>query len=122
MAKGLKTGGRKKGIPNKKTQALISRVETSGLLPVDYLLSVMRDESIDRCQRMDAGKAVAPYIHPKLANIEVTGKDGGPLQVNLVQFGNNSKPMGPTRLPNESLGSAGTGLPPRRTPLAPQVR
>jgi len=118
VPKGTRVGGRKKGVRNKKTQELIAKVETSGLMPVDYLLSVMRDESIDRCQRIDASKAVAPYIHPKLANIELTGKDGGPLQVNVVQFCNSAKQLDSTGLSTTSVVSPRTGLPPRRAVLA----
>jgi|SRR5208282_5103406 len=119
VPKGTRVGGRKKGVRNKRTQELLAKVETSGLTPVDFLLGVMRDDKKELGTRIDAGKAVAPYLHPKLANIEVTGKDGGPLQVKLVQFGHDSKPMGAPRLPNAGLGGAGTGLPPRRTALAP---
>jgi hypothetical protein len=119
MAKGLKTGGRQKGVKNKASIERQAAIAASGLTPVDFLLGIMRDTEAELGTRIDAGKAVAPYIHPKLANIEMTGKDGGPLQVKLVQFGNDSKPVGTTRLPNEGLGRSGTGVPPRHTAVAP---
>lgn len=36
----------------------------------------MRDEELDRQQRVDAAKAAAPYIHPRLASVDtnVTGE------------------------------------------------
>jgi hypothetical protein len=67
---GTRSGGRKKGTPNKKTVELISAVEESGVTPVEYMLSVMRDVANDAPVRMDAAHKVAPYIHAKLASIE----------------------------------------------------
>ena len=76
----------------------------SGLTPVDFLLGVMRDTGLDLAPRIDAGKAVAPYIHPKLANIEVTGRDGGPLEVKVVQFSNPAKQLGAKTVSNAIVG------------------
>lgn len=75
MAKGVKTGGgSRKGKPNKKTAALVSAVEQSGLTPLDFLLSVMRDEGAELGTRIDAGKAAAQYVHAKLQPVD--GKTG----------------------------------------------
>ncbi len=79
MAAGKKTGGRVKGVPNKTTLAKEASIKASGLTPVDYMLSVMRDGSNPTDMRLDAANKVAPYVHPKLASIEHTGKDGGPM-------------------------------------------
>lgn len=64
---GERRGGRTKGTPNKKNQEMIQSVEESGLTPLEYLLSVMRDDNQDEATRRDAAKAAAPYIHPKLS-------------------------------------------------------
>jgi len=32
----------------------------------------VRDEELDRQQRVDAAKAAAPYIHPRLASVDTT--------------------------------------------------
>jgi hypothetical protein len=80
MAAGRKTGGRAKGVPNKATAAKAAAVQASGLTPLDYMLKVMRDTSVEAGRRDDMAKAAAPYVHPKLAAIEHTGKDGGPIQ------------------------------------------
>jgi len=96
MAKGKKTGGRAKGVVNKKTSARAEagKLIAEGLTPLEYLLSVMRapvpvelqgivdpeDVSDDmaraltswHAQRVDAAKAAAPYIHPKLNAIHTT--------------------------------------------------
>ena len=80
--KGLpKTGGRQKGSVNKATAAKVAEVAASGLTPLDYLLGVMRDVAGEPGQRIDAAKAAAPYVHPKLSTVEVSGKDGGPVQI-----------------------------------------
>lgn len=85
--------GRKKGTPNKRTSALVEAVVASGITPLDYMLNVMRDpipaDAEPRVQaalhelRFEAAKAAAPYVHPKLAAIEHTGKDGQPLLGNI---------------------------------------
>lgn len=74
--------GRKKGVPNKRTAAVAKAVEESGITPLDYMLDVMRNCD-DPAQRLDAAKAAAPYVHPKLANIEHTGPNGGPVILRL---------------------------------------
>lgn len=76
MALGRKTGGRQKGVPNKATAAKVAEVAASGLTPLDYMLNVMRDLTADYARRDDMAKAAAPYVHPKLAAVEHTGKDG----------------------------------------------
>lgn len=72
--------GRPAGSPNRKTRELADRLLAEGLTPLAYLLSVVRDEGAERAQRMDAAKAAAPYCHARLAAIEHSGPDGGPVQ------------------------------------------
>jgi len=68
-----KTGGRQKGTPNKATAARAAEIAASGLTPLDFMLKVMRDENELPDVRLDAAKAAAPYVHPRLATIENTG-------------------------------------------------
>ena len=79
MAAGRKTGGRVKGVPNKATAAKVKEIQATGLAPLDYMLAVMRDTRAEPSRRDEMAKAAAPYVHPKLAAIEHTGKDGGPM-------------------------------------------
>src|SRR5579872_6151968 len=89
-APGERRGGRKKGTPNKATAAREAAISASGLTPLEYMLSVMRssppagasvrDMINHELMRMDAAKAAAPYVHPKLHAIEHTGKNGGPIE------------------------------------------
>ena len=86
---GERRGGRKKGTPNKKTAAVVEAVKAGGVMPLDYMLGVMRDPISNDTDpsvkvamvglRFEAAKAAAPYVHPKLSAIEHTGKDGTPL-------------------------------------------
>lgn len=84
MAIGQKTGGRQKGTPNKATAAKAEEVAKSGLTPLDYMLNVMRDPTQEYARRDDMAKASAPYVHPRLAATEHTGKDGGPVVVHIA--------------------------------------
>ena len=68
--------GRRKGIPNKASRAKEDAIAQSGLTPLEYLLSVMRDEESTKGERVDAAKAAAPYIHPKLMSTELSAKAG----------------------------------------------
>lgn len=81
MATGVKTGGRQKGTPNKATAALAAEIAATGETPLEYMLRVMRDPVAEYDRRDKMAAAAAPYIHPKLASTEVTGKGGGPVQV-----------------------------------------
>jgi hypothetical protein len=75
MAKGIKTGGgSRKGKPNRATAAKAAAIAASGLTPLDFMLGVMRDEGQELGVRLDAAKAAAQYVHPKLQPVD--GKTG----------------------------------------------
>lgn len=86
MAKGKKTGGRAKGTPNKATAARQQEIASSGETPIDYMLRVMRDADADWKRRDWAAQNAAPYVHPRLAATELTGKDGEPIQVETSEI------------------------------------
>ena len=71
--------GRKPGTRNKKTREQVEAIEKSGLTPLEYLLSVLRDDARETVERMDAAKAAAPYCHARLSNVEVKGDVDAPL-------------------------------------------
>lgn len=81
MAAGQKTGGRQKGTPNKASAERVAEIAAAGITPLEYMLQVMRDPDAEPQRRDDMGKAAAPYVHPKLAAVEHTGREGGPLVV-----------------------------------------
>lgn len=78
MALGKKTGGRQKGTANKKTREIADQAAQEGLLPLEYMLTVLRDEKQPPDRRDWAAEKAAPYIHPKLQTntIKGTGEDG----------------------------------------------
>lgn len=63
-------GGRQKGTKNKATLRREEQFAASGMLPIDFLLAVMRDPVQPMRVRIDAAVKVANYIHPRLASIE----------------------------------------------------
>ena len=73
--------GRKAGGRNKKTAEILEAVESTGVTPLDYLLSVMRDEAGDKPTRIQAAIAAAPYCHSKLAAVTISGDEDNPLNV-----------------------------------------
>lgn len=74
--------GRKPGVPNKRTALIQKAVESTGVTPLEYMLSVMRDTTIpDGAEpaqvialtsiKFEAAKAAAPYVHAKLSSVEL---------------------------------------------------
>ncbi|HLH04962.1 MAG TPA: hypothetical protein VKX25_19495 [Bryobacteraceae bacterium] len=94
MRGGARLGaGRKKGVPSQKTIELQNAVAESGITPLDTMLEAMRRHYIEG--RLDAAAAIAkdaaPYVHPKLAAVEMSGPGGTalipqPAPVINVQF------------------------------------
>ena len=78
--------GRPKGIPEAKRMKR-SKLETTlpppdiaraamnaGLMPLDYMLAVMRDDGADQVRRDRMAMAAAPYCHPRMAEDQRVGK------------------------------------------------
>jgi hypothetical protein len=93
MAWGRKTGGRRKGTPNKKTSVLAAKAEAEvggacGEEPIDYMLRIMRDPTVEPARRDAMAKACAPYRHPQLQAVahKHLNADGSPIvpTVNLT--------------------------------------
>lgn len=82
MAKGVKTGGRVKGTPNKVTLKKEAEIAASGLTPLDYMLSILRDERRPDEERFEAAKHAAPYCHAKLASVDANVK--GDMEFNII--------------------------------------
>jgi len=98
-------GGRPKGSRNKNTAALkdhvVKLMESGVEMPLDFLLRTMRAKEpirgegestlvfVARYQAWDrrtlaAAQAAAPFCHSRLATVEHTGKDGGPINHHLT--------------------------------------
>lgn len=72
MIGGARPGaGRKPGVPNKVTAKREAEIAQSGLTPLEYMLSILRDETQEDAARFEAAKQAAPYCHAKLAAMAV---------------------------------------------------
>lgn len=88
-----KGAGRKAGSATKRTREIADKAAAEGITPLEFMLQVMRDEPSIELEprefmlatqmRFEAAKAAAPYVHPRLAAIEHTGTDGGPIEQNI---------------------------------------
>ena len=98
-----KSGGRKRGTPNKRSIGLRLGLLTVGAppdaavkplrqQPLEFLLNVMEDESQTIATRVDAAKAAAPYVHFRKGLIDTTGRDV-PLTVQILRF-SDLEPLG----------------------------
>jgi hypothetical protein len=82
MAHGGKrpNAGRPKNAANKFSEAARAKAAAKGITPLEYFLSVLRNEELDRAERMDAGKAAAPYMHARLESVKHSGDAENPIQ------------------------------------------
>src|SRR5262249_7670110 len=62
------------GVKNLRARRFDAEITAGKLMPVDYLLQVMRDENEDPALRLDAARSVAPYLHPRLQVIDARVK------------------------------------------------
>ncbi len=85
---GERRGGRQKGSGNKKTREIAEKAAESGITPLEVMIEAMRfhhrraqkanDEKKGEHLKEAATMAekAAPYMHPRLAAVEHTGKGG----------------------------------------------
>ena len=73
--------GPKKGAISRITAELVERLIASNQTPVELMVQLMQDTTRDVAFRLDAAKAVAPYMHAKLSSIEVKGDANNPLHM-----------------------------------------
>ena len=72
---GERRGGRKKGVPNKKTTAILAKAMAAGELPHEFLRRVSLGGLIDGHEvtfdeRTSAAEKAAPYFASRLATID----------------------------------------------------
>lgn len=75
--------GRKKGVQNKVNAEARAKAVAGGVLPLEYMLKVMRDPKAQPGRRDEMARAAAPYVHPRL---QVTQVSGDPLQPVIFQM------------------------------------
>lgn len=77
---GVRAGaGRPTGSATRRTREIADKAAASGLLPHEFLLSVVRGEAVGGvvptfADRLEAAKAAAPYFAPKLSSIDVVAE------------------------------------------------
>lgn len=92
-----KGAGRKVGSATTKTREIAEKAMAEGVTPLEFMLQIMRTEPGDiedarlaqsiLEMRFEAAKAAAPYVHPRLAAVEHSGKDGAAIEHSLtVEF------------------------------------
>ncbi|MFB7145011.1 hypothetical protein ACWGMK_06175 [Agrobacterium deltaense] len=83
MARGGKRdgAGRTAGAVSRKTREVAEKAASEGITPLDYMLTILRNEDADVKDRMWAAEKAAPYVHAKLANVDVNAKLEGNLAV-----------------------------------------
>jgi len=80
--KGERRGGRQKGTRNKKVREIADKALEEGITPLEVMLKVMRSlyAKQEYVQAAAIAKDAAPYVHPRLQAMELSGKNGGPVQ------------------------------------------
>ena len=80
---GQRRGGRCKGTPNKKTMAVAELLGELGLDPIKQMGQIAMDEHVEVSIRVQVLKELCQYIAPKRKAVEITGEDGGPLELEI---------------------------------------
>ena len=60
------------GKPNKATATREKVLAAQGLMPLDYMLGILRDTNQTDQRRDDMAKAAAPYSHPRLSQVDAS--------------------------------------------------
>ncbi len=73
MARGGKRdgAGRPPGAVTTRTREMADQAAKEGLMPLEYMLSVLRNGDETMENRCWAAEKAAPYVHPRLANVEM---------------------------------------------------
>lgn len=83
--------GRKKGSvsPARKAQLEAARAAVEAVFdgqetPLEYMLRIMRDSSVDDKRRDAMALGAASFVHPKLAAVEHSGNEDAPLSFQII--------------------------------------
>jgi hypothetical protein len=59
------------------TREIANAIAADGdLTPLEFLTNVYRDANEEMSRRVDAAKAAAQYVHPKLSAVDLSASDG----------------------------------------------
>lgn len=76
--------GRPKGAVTRRSREVADKAAAVGETPLEYMLQVMRNSGASDARRDEMAKAAAPYVHPKLASMQHSGPNGGPIEIDLT--------------------------------------
>ncbi len=87
--------GRKRGSLTKRTRAIAEKALDEGILPLEVMLKGMREHAAneDWDKAHVFAKDAAPYLHPRLAAIEHTGKDGDAIKFEDVSDASRARAL-----------------------------
>ena len=60
-----KTGGRTKGVPNKRTYELSQKIQSLGVDPVEGLAKILAEEGVSNELKVKIYTELLPYLYPK---------------------------------------------------------
>ena len=84
---GARSGaGRPRGSSNKASAKREAEIRASGLTPLQFMLDILRDEEASMEDRKWAAEKSASFVHPRLAQQQFKGPDGGKIVVQIVRF------------------------------------
>jgi hypothetical protein len=86
MPKGGKRAGagRPRGSLQKRHKVIVE--DPTALMPVEWMLAVLRDPEAEQSRRDRMAEVAAPYLHARLATIGMTSTVKGGDDVNIVQI------------------------------------
>jgi hypothetical protein len=79
-------GGRKPGSKDKLVAAREEACLRTGQSPIAFLTEVFRNPTEPTSVRVSAAQTLCQYIYPKLSSVDVNGRDGQPLVVQVLRF------------------------------------
>lgn len=79
-----KTGGRKKGTPNRATLTLKEKLETMGCDPLLELAKIAMNKKNPIEIRVLCLREIAPYVHPKRKPVDLSSDQPAVINVNTT--------------------------------------
>ncbi len=126
-APGERRGGRQRGTPNRATASRKAAIAESGMTPLEFVLSVLRDEDAPTRERMWAARVALPFCHAKLRPVAANVNAAG-VQVQVVRFTHEQRLAELDTLGVETDNRRGVRepalppqIPPSQTPPQPPV-
>ena len=111
-----KTGGRKRGTPNRRTADIQEKLAAMGCDPIAGMAAIATDEKQDIALRAAMYKELAQYVAPKRKAVEMSGVDGG--ELTLAELVLDSYELEKTPMRQVVARSLASG----QCPLCPQKR